>query len=256
MSEGAYGQSQVLPCGCVGACTCFGQPFQTEDIDESGRGAGLWYTQDALGYMYLWTTNGWVDASSPETISIQADPSNYPGGMVIYVQDANFNGYWYAEDLDGNRYLWTTNGWLPTTVSADPLDSLVGPPAAGNSELAYWEQVYASGDPELIAVAESIQESRQNAAEVWTNPGGVSDESYISDRDGDNIPDHIDYAPDEYDVQDQMDVINMQPHEDEYSQFHGPDDADLDGTRNWDDPGPSDPEVTSMGDPDNSESGW
>jgi len=216
MSEGAYSEAQVLPCGCVGVCECFDEPF---------RGEGLWYTQDANGYQYLWTGSAWVDPYSAEGQSVLADPSSYAAGVM-----AESGGYWYTQDASGYQYLWTASGWVPTTATAEtdpsvaviggtssgvsdggvdsttPASTVVGPPTAGDSVNNLVTQAIASGDPTAIAAAQQIQESQENMNEIWLNPGGEPDKPVGEDIDQDSIVDGSDYDPYDSSVQDPIDV--------------------------------------------------
>lgn len=206
MSEGTYGGAQVLACGCVGACTCFSEPFQSEGVDESGRGAGLWATQDANGYQYVMTDSGWVDMYSAEGQSVVSDPSNYTAGVVIQGGD----GYWYSMDTNNNWNLWTTSGWQPTTAPAenDPNIVTVGPPTAGNSVNDLVLQAIASGDQAAIDATQQIQQSYTDSGSLWLRPG---------DMDHDNVADGSDYDPIDPSVQDATDApIEPDPYDSDY----------------------------------------
>lgn len=216
-----YGQSQVLACGCVGACTCFSEPYPY---------GNHWYTQDANGYQYLWTGSGWVNASSAEAQSVlaadtsgvtqhYADPASGavydPASGTIYQS----GGYWYTQGSDGYQYVWTTGGWLPAALTtgdttgsttddtealAERLQSLldahasatqqqyvdpasgavVGPPAVGDT------LPITTDDPGLIQIIENVQRSEIENARIFTG-----------DSDGDGVPDEKDADPFNRDIQ-------------------------------------------------------
>lgn len=201
MSEGAYGETQALVCGCVGACTCFSEPYQ--DTGEAGRGGKYWFTADANGQPYVMTNIGWVDAYSAEGQSVLNDPSNY---ATVVVQGGD--GYWYSVDANGFMYLWTTSGWQATAASVeiDPNTVTIGPPTVGSSETDLLNQVYASGDPALIEWYKEYQEKIENMNEIWLNEGGEPDKPLSDDWDQDSIEDNRDWDPYDSSVQDPLDV--------------------------------------------------
>lgn len=113
MSEGTCGEAQ---------------PYQGVD--------GLWYSQDANGYQYLWTGSGWVDASSPEAAQVMADNLS---GLLQQIDD----------------------------LSTEPP---VVPPAVGygSSTEQVEAQLIATGDPIAIQMAEDSQRARIEQTAVWT----------------------------------------------------------------------------------------
>ncbi len=201
MSEGTYGEAQVLACGCVGACTCFTQPYQ--DTGEAARGAEYWFTADANGQPYVMTDIGWVDANSAEGQSVLNDPSNV---STVVVQGGD--GYWYSQDANGYQYLWTTSGWQATTAETDSDTVTVGPPTGGNSVNDLVMQAIASGDQAAIDATQQIQQSYTDSGSIWLQPGDI---------DHDKVVDSSDYDPHDPSVQDATDApIEPDPYDSDY----------------------------------------